>query len=240
MNQQSYTDFEAIISEDNIDNETIDFVKNHSNAYNYSLIHLHQLKDDGFRKNEMLNRSISIAKGECIAFIDGDCIPHKQFVKEYVKHTEPGHILYGRRVMLGEKISTHLLATENLKSLHLLNILRSKSQLVKEALYSPFINLTFKKRGLLGCNWAVLKKDLIAVNGFDEDYIRPGVGEDVDIEWRLKASGLKMKSMKNKAIVYHMYHERSYSEDGVQFNYGLLKEKEKSNHFVCTNGINKG
>ena len=186
----------------------------------------------------MLNRSISIAKGECLAFIDGDCIPHRQFVKEYVKHTEPGYILYGRRVMLAEKISTRLLESENLNSLHILNILSSKSKLLKEALYSPFINLTFKKRGLLGCNWAVLKKDLIAINGFDEDYIKPGVGEDVDIEWRLKANGLQMKSMKNKAIVYHMHHERSYSEDGVQFNYGLLKVKMESNHFICRNGIN--
>lgn len=187
----------------------------------------------------MLNRSISKAKGECIAFIDGDCIPHKQFVKEYVKHTEPGCILYGRRVMLDEKVSNRLLENENLRLLHFLNILSSKSELVKEALYSPFINLTFKKRGLLGCNWAVLKTDLIAVNGFDEDYIRPGVGEDVDIEWRLKAHGLEMKSMKNKAIVYHMHHERSYSEDGVQFNYKLLKEKMESNLFVCSNGIKK-
>jgi hypothetical protein len=46
-----------------------------------------------------------------------------------------------------------------------------------------------------------------------------------------------MKSMKNKAIVYHMYHARSYTEDGVQFNYALLADKEKANHFKCLNGI---
>ena len=75
-----------------------------------------------------------------------------------------------------------------------------------------------KDKGLLGCNWGILKKHLVEVNGFDEDYIRAAVGEDTDVEWRLKRSGIGSKSMKNKAIVYHLHHERSYSNEGVEKN----------------------
>lgn len=239
LNNQSVTDFEAIISEDDNNDETIDFVKEHHSDYSFPIIHLNQEVDNGFRKNEMLNKSIQTSKGDVIAFIDGDCIPHQHFVKEYIKHTQKGEILWGRRVMLGEKISIQLLASQNVEKLSFTKLLFSDSELVKDALYSPFITLTFKQRGLLGCNWAVKKEHLFEINGFDEDYTKPGVGEDVDIEWRLKALGLQMKSMKNKAIVYHLHHPRSYSEDGVQFNYKLLADKEKANHFKCLNGIEK-
>tara|TARA_B100000809_G_C15015444_1_gene486494 strand:+ start:75 stop:863 length:789 start_codon:yes stop_codon:yes gene_type:complete len=239
LNTQCNHNFEAIISEDDYNAETTDFVANHQAQYQFPIVHLNQTIDKGFRKNEMLNKSIYISKGDILAFIDGDCIPHKHFVKEYIKHTKKGYILWGRRVMLGQNISTQLLDSENVGKLGFTKLLFSDSQLVKDALYSPHINLTFKQRGLLGCNWAIRKEHLLAINGFDEDYIKPGVGEDVDIEWRLKALGLEMKSMKNKAIVYHMYHPRSYSEDGVQFNYKLLAGKEKTNNFKCLNGIEK-
>ncbi len=239
LNNQSVAGFEAIVSEDDNNEKTIAFIKNSSSTYSFPIIHLNQSIDNGFRKNEMLNKSIQAASGDIIAFIDGDCIPHTHFVKEYVKHTQKGEILWGRRVMLGEKVSDKLLKSEQVEKLSFSSLLFSGSELVKDALYSPFVNLTFKQRGLLGCNWAVKKEHLLAINGFDEDYVKPGVGEDVDIEWRLKAAGLQMKSMKNKAIVYHVYHPRSYSEDGVQFNYKLLADKEKANHFKCLNGIEK-
>jgi len=44
----------------------------------------------------------------------------------------------------------------------------------------------------------ISKSDLIAINGFDEDYIAPGGGEDSDIEWRLQALGsVQFYSMKH-------------------------------------------
>ena len=78
---------------------------------------------------------------------------------------------------------------------------------------------------------------MLDINGFDTDYIYAGVGEDTDIEWRLKAIGLKAKSMKNKSIVYHLYHPRGYSEEKVRFNFELMYKKQKENNVQCLNGI---
>lgn len=239
LNQQSEDGFEVIVSEDDWNPKTETQLKNIQPQLNYPLIHLHQQTDDGFRKNQMLNASIQVAKGEVLAFIDGDCIPHKHFVKAFKKQAEKGQILYGRRVMLGENFSQDLLKHKQVNRLSFPQILFSDSTLKKEALYVPNINLTFKQRGLLGCNWGIKKSDILAVNGFDEDYVKPGVGEDVDIEWRLKANGMQMKSMKNKAIVYHLYHPRSYSEDGVQANYQLMDQKQKAAKVFCENGLKK-
>jgi hypothetical protein len=51
------------------------------------------------------------------------------------------------------------------------------------------------------------KKALLLINGFDERYIHPTVGEDDDIECRLKNAGFKVKNLKYLAIQYHLHHK---------------------------------
>ncbi len=238
LRYQSNTNFEVIIAEDDNDENSKLFINEKIKTLPYNIIHLNQKEDNGFRKNQMLNRSIAKANNEFIVFIDGDCIPHKHFIKEYIKNAKEGLILFGRRVMLSESISNKLMATVDFKILSLLNLILTKSKHIEEAIYVPF-GFVIKKKALCGCNWGILKKHLIDVNGFDEDYQKAGVGEDVDIEWRLLQNGLRLKSLKYKAIVYHIYHKRSYAEDGVQFNYRLLKDKKDKNNIFCLNGLNQ-
>ena len=233
---QSNLNFEVIIAEDDNDVATKNYVKEKSLTLPYTLMHVCQLEDKGFRKNQMLNEAISVSNGELIVFIDGDCIPHKHFIKEYLNNASEKKILFGRRVMLSKIVSDNLLNTINFKHLSFINLIKSKSKHIEEALYIPF-GFALKKKALCGCNWGILKKHLVEVNGFDEDYQRAGVGEDVDIEWRLLQNGLTLKSLKFKAIVYHLYHVRTYSEDGVQNNYKMLKEKKDRNNIYCLNGL---
>ena len=49
------------------------------------------------------------------------------FVKEYIKHTHKGEILWGRRVMLGENVSNKLLINENVEQLGFTKLLFSLS-----------------------------------------------------------------------------------------------------------------
>ena len=241
LNHQSSRAFEAIISEDDNNDETIQFLKHHRKDYNFSILHVNQEVDDGFRKNQMLNKSIKASNAETLVFIDGDCIPHKHFVKAYIENVQDNVMLKGRRVMLGEKITENIQQNKTIEPLKGLSVFFSDSSKKKEAIYlgNKSLLLTMKDKGLLGCNWGIQKKHLIDVNGFDEDYIRAAVGEDTDIEWRLKRNGIGSKSMKNKAIVYHLHHERSYSNEGVEKNRALLREKLKADNFVCLNGLEK-
>ena len=95
LNNQSDKNFEVIISEDDHNDETISFILDNKDQYEFQITHIHQKEDNGFRKNEMLNRGILTAKNELLVFIDGDCIPNKHFVKEYLKNVEKGKILNG-------------------------------------------------------------------------------------------------------------------------------------------------
>ncbi len=238
LNHQSSHDFEVILSEDDFNEETIRYFSDHSHTYSFPIRHLHQSADLGFRKNEMLNRSLRECKTELVAFIDGDCIPHRHFVKAYLHHSKQGCFMAGRAVMLGERVSAEILKTEALDKLNFFSLLTTDSYKVKEAIYNPFFPMAYKTRGLSGRNWGCFKKHLLDINGFDEDYTNAGVGEDVDIEWRLMAHGIKRVSIKNKAIVFHLYHPRVYGQEGVQHNYRLLAQKKELHHLRCLHGIN--
>jgi len=241
LNHQSVAAFEVLISEDDNNLETVDFLKKEAQNYSFPILHLNQKTDNGFRKNEMLNKSIKASNSDTLVFIDGDCIPHKHFVKAYQKNIQTGFMLKGRRVNLGEKITKKIQNSRALHPLNIWSILKSKTNKKKEAFYTaPFsLIVSMKNKGLLGCNWGIKKEHLLQINGFDEDYIKAAVGEDTDIEWRLKSIGIGSISVKNKAIVYHLYHAKGYSMEDVLHNRKILAKKLKDNFFVCKNGLKK-
>lgn len=238
LNRQSFRDFEVIVAEDDSNASTVHFIESQQKNVNFPIVLLSQKQDDGFRKNQMLNRALQIAQAEIVCFIDGDCIPHRHFLRTYASLITDDNICFGKRVNLGERITKKIYKTKNFKYLSFIALLFSDSNKIKEALYLPF-SLKFKDTGLLGCNWGVRKVNLLKINGFDEDYTSAGVGEDVDVEWRLRAIGLKMISTKNKAIVYHLHHPRGYTEERVQLNYKKMQKKKESNSIWCENGLSK-
>jgi len=86
--------------------------------------------------------------------------------------------------------------------------------------------LNKKYRGLLGCNFSLHKKDIIAINGFDERYEAPSIGEDSDVEFRLALNGVRVKSLNHIAVQYHLYHKL---QERLQKNLDLFGEVKKSN-----------
>lgn len=236
LSKQSVSGFEVIVSEDGQDEKTKAFLATHT--YPFPLQHTTQ-EDIGFRKNRILNTSVSASKGSFLVFIDGDCIPHKHFVKAYQNVEHSNKICYGRRVMLSEKLTTKLQEKMQFDSLSLFDLILHKAKSIKEGIYSPLLPLNFQKRGLMGCNWGIQKKLLFQVNGFDEDYVYATVGEDDDIDWRLEGIGLKKHSVKNKAIVYHLHHKRGYDLEGSEINLKIFRKRKEENQFVCKNGISK-
>ncbi len=235
---QSDENFEVIIADDDNSEASTHFIREWAQLCPFPLVHVNQLKDDGFRKNEVLNKAILKSSGEFIVFIDGDCIPHRHFIKQYRAHMHENIALFGRRVMLTKAMKDKLVQTKDLGLLSLWNLFMNRTGNLKDAFYLPFLNRRHQA-GIWGCNWGIHKKHLLEVNGFDEDYIHAGVGEDVDIEGRLYKNGIRLKSLKQKAIVYHLYHKPNYSDADIQLNFELLKLKQKEGLIFCKNGIVK-
>lgn len=236
--KQTFKDFEVIVAEDDHNPETESFLSTCRNLYKFPIIHVNQEEKKGFRKTTMLNKAIRISTGETLVFIDGDCLPHKNYLKQHQKQSERGVYHYGRRVLLGEKFSGQIRRRKSLSFPGLFQLLFSDSSLVKEGVYWPLFGLHAGTRKLSGCNWSIRKDDILRVNGFDEDYVRPGVGEDFDVEWRLEAAGLRKRSIRNKANVFHLYHLKNSSREDAKINEALMEKKMRAGQVQCVNGLN--
>ena len=237
LKRQTYTDFEVIIAEDDDAAVTVEYLKQQSALMPFPILHVSQA-DQGFRKDEILNKAVIAATGEFLVFLDGDCIPHRQCLKEYASQAREGIAFAGRRLMVSEALTSKMLDTRDLKYLSLFYQARYGSRRLEDGVYLPFYRKG-KSNGLMGCNWGIFKRHLVDVNGFDEDYVSAGVGEDVDIEWRLIRSGIRLESMKHRAIVYHLHHKTHYVIEDAAPNYAMMKIKQESGTVYCTNGLDK-
>ena len=239
LDRQSFNNFEVIIAEDDNNQQTVDFIEKARLLYSFSIEHVSH-EDLGFRKTRILNSAIRKARGEQLVFIDGDCVLQKHFMKEYSKAISKTHFCYGRRIFCSKKHTDILLKSKSIRKTNIFWTVYYGGKSIGAGLYFPFkINIDKQHRRILGCNWGILKGNILEVNGFDEDYNLAGVGEDFDIDWRLKMRGFKVRSMKGKAIVYHMYHNANYSSSDTDYVENLMAEKKLIGKSFCLNGLTK-
>jgi hypothetical protein len=66
-----------------------------------------------------------------------------------------------------------------------------------------------------------------------------GVGEDMDVEWRLQTIGVKLESVKHRAVVYHLHHPASYSREDVAVGKELYRRKMAANQVRCARGLRR-
>jgi glycosyltransferase involved in cell wall biosynthesis len=235
--RQSFTDFEVIIADDGSGPAVKQVINEARQQYSFSILHLWH-EDRGWRKNTMLNNGIRAASGGHVAFIDGDCLPSRDFLLDHWTEREPKRVLIGRRVEASERWSQSL-TMEKIrngefeqygwrewvdgfrgKSLRVEDGIRISSRLLRRVLLR-------NARGMLGSNFSAAKADLEAVNGFDEMYDGPGCGEDSDIQYRLTLIGVKGKSLRNLAIQYHMWHPPTKASDACWERFEIVKKTDE-------------
>jgi glycosyltransferase involved in cell wall biosynthesis len=244
--EQSVADFAIIVSEDCQSTAIKDCVDSYRSKIP-GIVHLSQ-EDIGFRKNIALNRAIRAANSDHIIFIDGDCVPHSAFVEAHQQFAQAGIACTGRRLELGENVSKKLregkirlsyLTNKTSYLLHMIPLLLDKAKNIESGIYSRFLHSRTqdKEIRILGCNFSCSKSDLIKINGFNEEYLAAGIGEDSDIDWRLIHTGVTIKNVKFSAIQYHLYHPRFYSPS--KENEAILNRTKEQNLFFCEKGLRK-
>jgi GT2 family glycosyltransferase len=91
------------------------------------------------------------------------------------------------------------------------------------------------QRGIIGCNMGFWRDDLLAVNGFDEDYIGWG-GEDSDLGTRLYHLGRPRKFVYGRAIVYHLNHA-TQDRARAQAAWQRLTDTIRTRKIRCAHGV---
>jgi glycosyltransferase involved in cell wall biosynthesis len=245
--RQTYPEFELIISEDGSSGGTQELIHKICKDAPFPIIYLWQ-EDLGIRKTKALNEGVKHSSADYLIFTDPDCIPHRDFIKEHMKHREQGCYLVGRRVRWGPKYSSILTKDFILSGDYERFSLRwiyfamrgdveypKRAIKVKYAWMQKWLEWPSASQYLQGCNFSIYKEDLEKVNGWNEEIKGLG-GEDIELDLRLRNAGMKRKSVKNLAITYHSHHpdrKRSFSLDSI------FEELERTGQYWCENGIVK-
>ncbi len=242
--RQTNLNFELIIADDGSGENVRRKIDVLREKYPFPVRHVWHEKS-GWQKNRIMNKAAMEAMSEYLIFIDADCIPHRQFIKEHIRNREKNFIMSGRRLNLSADI-TQMLTPKMVSGGYLeKNIfkwlylgLTKEMTHAEKGLYLPWIKfyLTRKNKALLGCNFSMYKEDFLKLNGFDERYLAPTVGEDTEIEWRAGKAGMKIRSVRNLAVQYHLYHKFLSRENG---NLAIFEDTKSKGYFRTPYGIVK-
>lgn len=249
LKRQTEKDFEVVVADDGSGKEFEEALTRLTASVPFPVVHVWH-EDKGWRKDIILNKAVMASHSDYLIFLDGDCIPHHKFIAEHLRFAQPGKVVGGRRVQLNKRLSEEL-TPEKIAS----GCLGWK--IVPELLWSGikgserhteeciritggFIrHLLLKERwnDLLGCNFSIYKDDLLAVNGFDERFTLPGLGEDSDLENRLNRIGIYCKIERHIMTVYHRSHKRT--EPDSTANIEVFNENNANNVSWTPYGIKK-
>jgi len=238
---QTHPPNEILIADDGSKQNTRDIITSIQKQTEIPIIHVWH-EDNGFRLSKIRNKAILKSTSDYIIQIDGDTIINRNFVKDHLHASKKNSFITASRVLLGKEISSNFInygfkkvnpftigITNRLNTLHFPFI----NQFIKYK-RTPINKLIYKVRG---CNMAFWKKDLLEVNGYNEDITGWG-REDSELALRLLKKGVFLKKIKWSSIQYHLYHKEAPRDNFLE-NQSFLEKSILSESFITTNGIQK-
>jgi glycosyltransferase involved in cell wall biosynthesis len=239
--RQTDRDFELIIADDGSGPAT----KRVVDAWSSVLPIKHVWHEDrGFRLAEIRNRAIVQSAGAYCVFLDGDCIPRRDFVAAHRRLAERGWFVAGNRALMSPALSARV-EREKLTP-ELWSILTWLGQRLRGDLnrLAPLIILPLgPARKLQGKSWqsarggnlAIWREDLMRVDGFDAAF-RGWGREDSDIIIRLIRSGVRRKDGRFATGVLHLWHPENDRTQLIN-NEGRLEALLRSDRIRAERGL---
>jgi glycosyltransferase involved in cell wall biosynthesis len=242
---QDTHDFELLVADDGSTEETGALVEEYRRRAAFSVQHVWQ-EDHGFRAGAARNRALARTRAEYVIFSDGDCVPPRFFVSRHRALAERGYFLAGNRILLGAALTAAVL--EHHLSIHRWSTAKWLVAWVRRDVNRalPLIRLpdgAFRARspaqweGVKTCNLSAWRSDLERANGFDERYSGWGL-EDSDLVIRLLHAGVRHKSARFAAPVFHLWH-RENDRTRVAENRARLDELLASGRIVAVEGLDR-
>jgi glycosyltransferase involved in cell wall biosynthesis len=232
---QDMHEFEVIVADDGSTAETRQLIDDRARRAPFSVQHVWQ-EDRGFRAGAARNRALAATTADYVIFSDGDCVPPAEFVSRHRALAEAGYFVAGNRILLSERFTGAVLRES--VPIHrwrhrqwVAAWLRGDVNRLLPLLALP--DGAFRKRskqrweGVKTCNLAAWRADLERVNGFDESYLGWGL-EDSDLVIRLLHAGVRHKSARFAAPLFHLWHK--------EWDRGQLEENQRRLNEILASG----
>ncbi|MDR0953849.1 MAG: glycosyltransferase family 2 protein [Rikenellaceae bacterium] len=235
---QSLLPLEVIVADDGSGPETRAVVDAFRETAPFPVKHIWQ-EDKGFRAAAIRNRAILACQSPYVIQIDGDVVLHPAFTADHLSSSAKGCFIIGGRISLSPDQSDQLLQGDKIHSLRGFG-LGQKWKMMHLPLFASLMYGYKSKDFMYGisANISCWRDDLLAVNGYDEDF--EGWGrEDSDLICRLMNHGLKKRYLRMKAICYHLWHNSRKQADSFDRNHILMKNNITCGRIVCSNGLEK-
>ena len=228
--RQSIRDFELIVADDGSGDETAALIASFAAQAPFPVRHVWH-PDQGFRKCTISNQAILASAGDYLIFFDGDCIPGQHCVARHLRTAQRGSYLAGGKILLGASVSAKL--TPELVERGLLDSIgpwwrdvgkRRRLLVSRLPVLRDWMNRRVPRQpAWRGENSSAFAEDIHRVGGFDQRF---GYGfEDADLGHRLQAAGVRGRSVRYTAPVFHLDHPRPYgTSDAVAANRALYQE----------------
>lgn len=235
LNQTVYP-MEVIVADDGSRDDTAELINIFQTKCPFPLIHVWQ-EDDGFQLARIRNKAIAKAKGEYILQIDGDVILEKHFIEDHLYFAKENYFVTGSRVGLTVDLSETVLRDKRLRFSPFEKGVSNSFNAIRCSIIANYYRFRYKKNNphyMKGCNMAFWRKDVVAVNGYNEAISGWGY-EDNEIAARFLALGIQKQHLKCTAIVYHLYHKHSITTT----NSSILEDTIASKLSRCNIGIDQ-
>jgi len=192
-----------------------------------------------FRVARLRNLAIAASRGDYLVLIDGDMLLHADFIADHAAVARPGDFVQGVRIPLDDPGTQAALATPTLPACRatprgtrgLRRLYGLRSPLLARAcrkLANPVV-------AIKSCNFALWRTDVVAVNGFNEDFVGWGP-EDKEFAARLTHSGCSRRTLIFGGIAWHLHHPPA-SRDRRAANDALLAATLADRTIRCRHGL---
>jgi glycosyltransferase involved in cell wall biosynthesis len=229
---------EIIIADDGSGSDTALLVQEFLGKSPVPLLHVWQ-EDRGFRAARIRNMAMKESSGDYIILLDGDCIVNRHFISDHIRLSEKGFFIQGKRVLVSREASGrfdhhHANSLPSLIKMAARGEISNTHHLMRLPSFLHFKNKKIK--GIKSCNMSFFRKDIFAVNGFNEAFEGWG-NEDSELACRLFKYGLTKRVHHFMAVCFHLWHPENKMLSNS--NIDLLSKTIETDEYYCKNGILK-
>lgn len=237
LENQSVKPDEVLIADDGSTETTKQLIESFQNKSEVPIRHIWH-EDLGFRRSLILNKAIARSSSDYIIQTDGDCILHRDFIKDHVAMKEAKVYLYGSRVNIQEDFLMELFSKKRIHFGFSSKGIKKRTRNLRIPIFANFYkkNNELSKK-LRGCNLSFWRDDFIAINGYNEE-IEGWGREDSEMIVRMINNNILGKRLRYGGIIYHIWHKTA-NQNRFEINDSLQEKALMEGSKWCKKGIDK-